>query len=406
MGRRTTDSLVGITPLPEAIELRFKYQGKTLRPRLNLKPTGANLKYAGRLRQQIVEEIERGEFDIVKHFPDYKYASKFKEAPTSGKTFREWNDITWKLAERDLEHSTLTVYKKHMNYYWLPVIGEMPVSEVTHLLLLETLGNLATSESKRTEGGLSRKMQNNIMIPLRRVFKLISRQPGAGADPTAGIDNVKCQKAQPDPFTEEEVHKALDDFRQRGMHAWADYFQFSAYAGLRASEQIDLRWSDVDLEKGTVCVHHSLVMGEEKDRTKTSTERTVELNDLALESLRGQFKRSGKANNHVFLSPAKSKGRGLPFPDEKRQYRVWTACLIRCGIRHRAPKELRDSSVTFALQSGADPWYVAHNHGHSLTVMMRDYAKWIPNADRGRNRKVINERIREGAAETEQASAA
>ncbi len=46
--------------------------------------------------------------------------------------------------------------------------------------------------------------------------------------------------------------------------------------------------------------------------------------------------------------------------------------------------------MTLALQAGADPVWVAKQHGHSLTVMMRDYAKWIPGADRGRNLAVLN----------------
>jgi hypothetical protein len=29
-------------------------------------------------------------------------------------------------------------------------------------------------------------------------------------------------------------------------------------------------------------------------------------------------------------------------------------------------------------------------HGHSLTLMMRDYAKWLPDGDRGRNRNRID----------------
>ena len=43
-----------------------------------------------------------------------------------------------------------------------------------------------------------------------------------------------------------------------------------------------------------------------------------------------------------------------------------------------------------ALQAGADPYYVAAQHGHSLQTMMRDYAAFIPKGDRGRNLAAIN----------------
>ncbi len=46
-----------------------------------------------------------------------------------------------------------------------------------------------------------------------------------------------------------------------------------------------------------------------------------------------------------------------------------------------------------ALQAGASPLWVAKQHGHSLAVMMRDYAKWIPGAGLGRNIDAVNQAI-------------
>ena len=62
-------------------------------------------------------------------------------------------------------------------------------------------------------------------------------------------------------------------------------------------------------------------------------------------------------------------------------------------MRYRAPKECRDTSVTMALLAGASPVWVAAQHGHSVQVMLRDYAKWIPQADRGRNLAAVNQAI-------------
>jgi hypothetical protein len=53
-------------------------------------------------------------------------------------------------------------------------------------------------------------------------------------------------------------------------------------------------------------------------------------------------------------------------------------------------KECRDTSVTMALQAGADPYYVAAQHAHSLQTMMRDYAAFIAKGDRDRNLAAIN----------------
>ena len=55
--------------------------------------------------------------------------------------------------------------------------------------------------------------------------------------------------------------------------------------------------------------------------------------------------------------------------------------------------------MTMVLQAGASPVWVAAQHGHSVTVMMRDYARWIPHADHGRNLAAVNSAM--GAAPPE-----
>lgn len=375
----------------DGIEVRFTYRGATVRPRLRLKATSANLMHANRLRQQIMKEIAQGTFNMLAHFPDYKLADKVRQAtPTGSRTFKDWVDVWEKLSERDLEFSTLHVYKRHMAAYWTPVFGSVRPVEITHERILSRLASLAAEQvdekTKEVKPGLSRKTQNNILIPLRSVFELISRAPGAGPNPCDGIDNLKVQTGNPDPFSLEEVELALADIRQHNGDAAADYFEFAAFAGLRVSEHIALLWEDVDLRTQTIVIKRVKVLTQKKDRTKTTVERAVELNARAAAVLQRQRARTQANGQEVFWNTTL----GRPWNDEQMQRNMWRLALRRCGIRHRPPKELRDSSVTFALQAGADPWYVARQHGHSLTVMMKDYAKWIPNADRGRNRAAIN----------------
>lgn len=389
MGRRAES--IGVKPMGDGIEVRFKYLGRTLRPRLRLKATKANLMHAARLREEVMQQIAQGTFDIAKTFPDYRFAEQVRqEAPNVGRTFGEWVELWEKLAARKLEHSTLVVYQRHMADYWMPVFGHLVPAKITHEMILSRLAELASERSGRVKQtrsqGLSRKTQNNILVPLRGVFNLISRAPDAGPNPVDGIENLKTQVGDPDPFTVEEVELALADIRKRYGDELADYFEFAAYAGLRVSEQIALLWQDVDLRTYTIAVRRARVMGQEKERTKTAFSRTVELNSRAAAVIERQRGRTQLLGDTVFLSPETKK----PWEGDKRQRDIWAGCLRRCKIRHRPAKELRDSSVTFALLAGADPYYVARQHGHSVTTMMKSYAKFIPNADRGRNRDAIN----------------
>lgn len=392
----------GCYPVGDTIEVRFKWasdpQGKPRewRVRLDLKPNAANMKHARRQRAQIVQEIKAGTFNLLSHFPNYKFAEKLKdESPAGSRTFSDWVDVWAKLSARDMERSTLAVYKRHLACYWTPTFGAMAPARITNEKVLAHLALLASDrldENGRPVKGLGRKTQNNILIPLRGVFAMICKAPGhAAPDPTDGIDNMRVQQPDPDPFSAEEVEIILARIRAvpKIGAAMADYYEFAAFAGLRPSEQIALQWADADLRSREVKVHHARVMGEDKERTKTNVERTVELNGRAAAVIKRQEGRTRLADGAVFFNPNVERA----WHDDQFQGRFWAQQLRLCGIRHRPPKELRDTSVTMALTSGADPWWVAQQHGHSLQVMLKSYAKWIPRGDKGRNRDAVNKSL-------------
>ena len=397
MGRKATSG--GVRPSGNRIEVRFMWEKKLVAPSLDLRPTAANLKHAARLRAQIVEEIKYGRFRFADHFPDYKHAQAHQPAgEAASRTFGQWAKVWERLSSRSLEHSTHLIYARHLKAYWLPAFELMQPERITHEMVLERLAELSMPridlETGKKLRGLSRKTQNNIMIPLRGVFEMICKPPSRVKDPTEGISNQKTQKPKPDPFAPDEVGLILRELAKRYGAEVADYFEFSFFAGLRASEQIALRWDDVDLRQRTVLVWRTRVMTKDKERTKTNVERTVELNTRAFAVIQRQRARTAIRGAEVFQNP----NTGEAYQDEQSQGRVWRTTLRAVGVRYRAPKECRDTSVTMALMAGANPMWVALQHGHSVQVMMRDYAKWIPSADRGANLAAVNASI-EGPGE-------
>ncbi len=396
MGRRSSSG--GVNPKGDRIEVRFTFNGKELRPTLPLKPTTANLKHALRMRASILDEIKAGTFKLADHFPEYKFADKHEASDeASARTFEDWGDLWAKLAARELEHSTLSVYKNHLAAYWTSVWGGLLPKKITHEMVLTRLADLSAEHivGGKVRKGLSRKTQNNILIPLRGVFGIICKALSI-LDPTDGIKDLKVQGGEPDPFTLAEVEMILTDLRKpRGKmsaaqtEALADYYEFSAFAGPRPSEHIALRWADISFADRTMKVSRAFVLGKAKERTKTHKARTVELNDRAWSVIERQQARTKLRNidgGLVFINPITDQ----PWASSDMQRREWEDCLRRVGVRYRPPKELRDTSVTLALAAGADPWWVAKQHGHSIQTMQREYAKFMPDADKGRNRAAMN----------------
>lgn len=388
MGRKSETG--GVTPLGDRIQVRFTWRGKDLRPTLDMKPTAANLKHAKRIRDSVLADITAGTFNLAEYFPDYKFADRHTASDAGARTVRQWAELWGQLSVRSLEHSTLSVYKRHLESYWLNAFGDMLPKQVTNEKVLQHLATLASERMDENSGKvikpLSRKTQNNILIPLRAVFDMACKADAYLRNPTDGIENLRVQKGQPDPFDPEEVEVILKTLHEGHDATVADYFEFAIFAGLRSSEQIALLWSDVDLRSKTITVRRARVLAQDKERTKTNYEREVELNDRAAAVIERQRARTQIMGAHVFHNPATKKA----WHDSQGQLKEWGKALRTAKIRYRPPKECRDTSVTLSLMAGADPMWVAKQHGHSVQVMLKDYARWIPKADRGRNLRTVN----------------
>lgn len=400
MGRRSTTG--GVRAAGDRIEFRFTWRGKELRPTRAKKPTETALAQARRDRAAIMDEIRLGTFALERWFPDYRFRAQHEpDTAERSRTFGQWCDTWAALAARSLEHSTLAIYKRHLKAYWRSAWEGAQPARITHQAVLERLAVLAEDRIDEATGallkGLGRKTQNNILIPLRAVFGLICKPPSAVSDPTEGIDNLRVQKPGPDPFTAEEADAVLASIRASEGADMADWFEFSFFAGLRTSEQIALRWANVDLRSSTVLIREARVMARDKKRTKTHVERTVELNSRAAAVLERQRARTQLQQHGCVFATAGQPDK--PWHDEQVQWRAWSRALRISGVRYRAPKEARDTSVTMALLAGASPVWVAAQHGHSVTVMLRDYAKWIPQADRGRNLAAVNDALKQSPTE-------
>ncbi len=391
MGRKSETG--GVSPLNERIQLRFTWRGKEYRPTLPLKPTASNLKAAARLRQQIVEEIRQGVFNLEAHFPEYRYLGLVDFPSADGqsaqeRSFSDWCQLFFEIKSRSTEHSTLTVYRRHMDSYWVREWGPLNPRQITHEKVQKRIAALArgyTDADGKVHKPLSRKTQNNILIPLRGVFELICKALPHLPDPVAGVENLKAEIPPPDPFTPQEVELILQELRKRSPEV-ADYYEFALFAGLRDSEQIALRWEDVDLVNMTIRICRARVLGESKTRTKTHKERIVELNARAAAVIERQRGRTQLAGQEVFMNPVT----GRAWHDDQGQRVMFRSALRIAGVRYRPPKECRDTSVTLALMAGCDPAWVAAQHGHSVVTMLRSYAKWLPKGDDNRNLNKLN----------------
>jgi integrase len=187
-----------------------------------------------------------------------------------------------------------------------------------------------------------KKTYNNGVSALRCAFAFGYKDHPEASDPAEGLDGFRITKKdrrKVDPFTLLEAERLI-----RGIHIeWGEAIgnddEFRFFTGLSQSEQIALTTQDCDLEKGTINVHHVVVRGRAKDRTKTNEDRTGELCPRALAILKRQLALRVRLIEAGLLQHDSvfCKADGQPIHCIKHVYGRWGATVDRLNIRYRAP---------------------------------------------------------------------
>jgi integrase/recombinase XerD len=152
-------------------------------------------------------------------------------------------------------------------------------------------------------------------------------------------------------LTERQIIKMLDLEKNRRNHA---LIRLLYVAGLRVSEAIGIRWSDLQErpESGQVTV-----MG------KGGKQRSILLSGGTWDELNSLRSRDAAGEGHVFVTKS---GRAI---GRSEAYKIIRAAGKRTGLPKISPHWLRHSHATHALEKGAPLHLVKETLGHaSLTV--------------------------------------
>ena len=171
-----------------------------------------------------------------------------------------------------------------------------------------------------------------------------------------------------------EVTRLLDVWRNdpsiKGVRNNA-MIRLLVYTGLRRSELVMLRWSDIDTEAGLVTVRHGKGGKERVAAILDSTEGT----ELALRRLPGS-----QVETSQFLFASTTPGRGTkwladtPTSDEVVALVVGKAAKL-AGLGKLAAHDLRRTLITMGLESGGHVKDLQDQAGHANAATTLRYAQ-------------------------------
>lgn len=340
----------------KAIRISFTWEGKRHREHWPGKPTVENIRQAERIQDRIRAQIADGTFtakDFTRYFPQSQRADAERFGPYAAR----WLEFA------PVSDATRHEYKKALNRYWLPELGD---TQITSLLPSHIKALVASADFP------SAKTKNNALIPLRKILEAAHWDEMTNKNLADFVRGEKHQKSPPDPFEPAERDAILGHFAN---HHLGPYFRFMFWSGLRPSEALALQWVDVDFQRppyGYVRVEKAQSKGRSLARTKTGKVRDVLLNEDSLAALKAQKAKSYLAGGHVFLTED-----GRPYQTEKAQRVAFTRALKKLGIRHRPAYNTRHTYATVCLMAGQRPQFVASQLGHSTVMLLTVYSRWI-----------------------------
>ena len=361
--------------------VNFRYLGERVREPSGLDDTAENQKTVRKQLDLIVAEIENGIFEFAKRFPHSSRKEHF--AQLEGRTvtkdpadviFGEYVEKWWQDMSPGMSESQIRDYNSALNCHILPRFAKVPFSELwSPLCLKKFVAHLRGKKTSRKKP-LSAKRIQNIMIPLRVIGRDAVDEYGWDlADPFSRLKLPKVKKIRIYPFDFREWQILM----QIILPWYRPYFEFAVQTGLRPSEQVALKWSDID--GNYIYIGRSRVNNKEKQELKTQeSRRFIEIRPSMQKVLEEQSEMTkGFDSPYVFVN---THGNSVNQGTLSKQWRV---AMIKSCLLYRRMYETRHTFASWALGAGELPEWVAKTLGHSNTAMVyKTYGRYIRNLTR------------------------
>lgn len=356
----------------ESLQIAFTYKGVQCRESLHMPASAGNIRYAERLRSEILAEIERHIFNYQEKFPDSKTAERFG-FNTQKPYMKELLEQAQKVKASQIKPSSMKAYNTSLKTHLIPTFGHLRVDHITPKMIRDWF----------VDSGLSAKSLRNHRVMLDFTLNtavqdgLIKRNPLDGIKLNHILPKTKQQSSYgPDPLDLNEIQKmieAADPWYRPMITVWF-------FTGMRPGEIIALTWEDINFEDHFIDVNKSHVLGNEQTPKTDNSVRLVDMLPIVYDALQEQRKLTfflDAEQGHVFRFKKSKK----PFMDHRSLSRyVWKPTITKAQIRYRNQYQARHSFASQMLTEGEDIWWIAQQLGHKGTEMInRTYGKWIRN---------------------------
>lgn len=368
--------------------------GKKVRKKKStqLKDTKANRKHVEeRLLPRFEKELREGKITL----------------PCKAYTIKELGAIY--IEQKKLDHTrvyTSSTYENVLEMHIYPLFGDMLPDNITTADINEWQINLLTT--------LSIGRVKNIKIPFNKIFelaidkKLIDNNPFKKAIKISRIPDIKKQtkiatelrglvkegssandlvrkikavnENNKNPFSEGEIKLLINN--STGM--LRNWIELAFYTGMRPSEQLGLRWNQVNFKKKFILIVGAITgheTEEERDCNKSkSSVRIIHLCDKAIEVLKKQYEETKDSEyDNVFLNQYAKPYTSLKSIREK----LFKKLLKKVNLQSHKIYDIRHAFCSINLSKGRLPIVlISEIMGHKdPSVTLKMYSSYIVDSE-------------------------
>lgn len=289
-----------------------------------------------------------------------------------------------------LRERTYGSYAELLERYVHPTLGDKRLCDVRPL----DIQNLYTD---MTEQGLSPRTVRYTHAVLSSALKQAIRWHMLIHNPCEAVELPRSERREMKAFSPEEAESFLKSAKENEQGVT---FAFALATGMRPEEYLGLKWSDIDLEKGTAVVRRVLVrrkgggwyFGEPKtSRSRRTVPLPATIVKLLVAHRRKQVAARLKAgaayqnNDLVFAT-----GGGTPHSSRNLAQRQFLAILKKAELPlNFRLYDLRHSCATLLLVAGENPKVVSERLGHASVVLTLDtYSHVLPTMQEAASQKL------------------
>jgi integrase len=269
-------------------------------------------------------------------------------------------------AKPRLRPKSYTDYESLLRLHIRPCLSARSLGAITQF-------GIQSLYAQMFDRGLSPRTIEYTNAVLQSAFRQAVRWKMLAEDPCVGVDLPPLKRREMDALSVEECRRFLTVPRES---EWYALFVLAMTTGMRPSEYLALKWSDIDWHRGTASVCRTIQTSSAAwafyDTKRKRSRRVVKLQNFVLEALDDLGGRRETAHDLVFHRDGQ--------PLRQRKVKVeFRGLLAAAGIRSIRLYDLRHTAATLAVAAGVSVKAISDQLGHaSISFTLERYSHVLP----------------------------